>query len=157
MHRGLSQAAVSDDGGMGWVSRRAVVERVLDAVNGLAWDHGPVPTPPARLGPRMLLTLLTYCYTTGVYGSEDIVWATRTEPFARYLCGGAPLEAADLRRFRRAFRAPLEACLAAVLEGLPLELRRSLVPAPGGPASSTSAWAQRQLDRAVLMDTAASE
>ena len=36
--------------------------------------------------PAMMLTLLAYCYATGVYGSADIQLATQHDQMIRYLC-----------------------------------------------------------------------
>lgn len=63
----------------------------------------------------MLLTLLCYAYAVGVYGSEEIEEACQSDQAFRYLCAGRVPGWSMLRRFRRANRALLTRCLAAVL------------------------------------------
>src|SRR5262245_50482160 len=71
-------------------------------------------TPSLR--PRMLLTLLTYCYATRIYGSNDIEWATRHDPIIRYICARRFPDWTDLRRFRRNNRALVAQTLAWVFK-----------------------------------------
>ena len=55
----------------------------------------------------MLLTLLTYCYATRLYGSADIEWAARNDATIRYICAHHFPDWHSLRRFRRNNRALL--------------------------------------------------
>ena len=51
----------------------------------------------------MMLTLLTYCYATGVYGSTDIELNMQHDRMIRYLCAQFTAEAEQ--RIVRAVRA----------------------------------------------------
>ena len=59
----------------------------------------------------MLLTLLTYCYSTGLYSSEDIENAARNHKTINYLCGNRIPDWKTLRRFRRIHRQALHDCI----------------------------------------------
>ena len=52
----------------------------------------------------LLVTLLTYCYATGVYESRQIEFETKRDATLRYLCGNACPEWNTLRMFRRLHR-----------------------------------------------------
>jgi hypothetical protein len=88
---------------VGWVLRE--VSEALSGHSPWAWlrEDGP---PPATM-----LTVLTYCYATGLYASEDIEAATMSDPIVRYLCANQFVTSAAIRRFRRAHRESLRACL----------------------------------------------
>ena len=81
---------------------RALLQLCLDAV-----QHVPAAQlAQARRGmpgsrPEMLITLLTYCYSVGVYDSRDIEWSSRTDRTIRYICAGSRPQWQTLRRFRR--------------------------------------------------------
>jgi hypothetical protein len=112
----------------------------------------------------MLLALLTYCYASGVYGSEDIEWDCQNDPTARSLCGNASPNQETIRRFRRANRPLIEACLACVYGRacgaiLP-PTRGELSPIPKLEARTSAVLlsvARRKLELAVMFDTAMSE
>jgi hypothetical protein len=59
----------------------------------------------------MMLTLLSYCYAVGIYGSEDIAWAARYESTVRYICAHKRPDWRMIRWFRRQYRQPLKECL----------------------------------------------
>jgi hypothetical protein len=63
-----------------------------------------------------MLTLLTYSYASGIYGSEDIVRAIASDRIIRYICAHNYPTWEDLRLFRRHHRAQLETCLAQVYQ-----------------------------------------
>ena len=75
--------------------------------------------------PQMLLSLLSFCYSTGCYGSEDIEQAIRNDRSVRYICARTYPEAKVIRRFRRNYRGLLDQCLAYVL-------RRAAIHMSGG-------------------------
>jgi len=66
--------------------------------------------------PEMLITLLTYCYSVGMYDSRDIEWASRTDRTIRYICAGVRPEWRTLRRFRRNHRDIIRASLIHVMK-----------------------------------------
>jgi hypothetical protein len=55
----------------------------------------------------MVLTLLTYCYATGRYSSDEIEASLLTDPVVGRLCAGRFLTSDTIRRFRRLNRGPL--------------------------------------------------
>jgi hypothetical protein len=54
--------------------------------------------------PRMMLTLLSYCYASGIYASWDIERAIYTDKTVRYICAWQYPTWLDIRRFRRQHR-----------------------------------------------------
>src|SRR6185436_17910502 len=98
------------------VGERVLIALALEAVQTL---EDQLPRPPELAGgcsPQMLLTLLTYCYAAGFYGSEDIEWACSNDAAAHYLCGNTAPDEEALRNFRRANRPWIEACLTSLYE-----------------------------------------
>lgn len=87
----------------------AIGDSDLLPATGTGWAH--LPGQP----PDPLLSLLTHCYASGVYGSEDIADAIREDPLLRGFCSNQLPEARELRRFRRAYRDRLTGCLSRVL------------------------------------------
>ena len=65
--------------------------------------------------PRMLLTLLAYCYSVEIYGSAEIEALLQRDTNLRPLCREQFLDAPMIRRFRRENRESLQACLEAAL------------------------------------------
>ena len=65
--------------------------------------------------PAMMLTLLAYCYATGVYGSADIQLATQHDQMIRYLCAGDYPDLCLIRSFRRYNHERITRCLSGVL------------------------------------------
>jgi hypothetical protein len=96
---------------------RPLLQLCLDAVQHVA---------PARLSqarerlpvgrPEMFITLLTYCYSVGIYDSRDIELASRTDRTIRYICAGIRPEWQTLRRFRRHNRDMLRESLIHVMK-----------------------------------------
>lgn len=94
------------------VGERGLIELALQAVELFGselplWQHS---TPPG-FSSRMLLALLTYSYVAGIYSSEDVHWASRSDHGARYLSANTWPDERSLRRFRRAWQPVLRACL----------------------------------------------
>jgi len=110
------------------------------------------------LRPQMLLTLLTYAYTSGHYDSRDIIAATSTDPTLRYICAGTRPLWTDLRRFRRHNREVVAQCLSWVLTRV-----ATLKPAESeecfraGELSEVSGEVSMRLQAAALMDGVDSE
>lgn len=105
--------------------------------------------------PHMMLTLLSFCYASGYYGSEDIVRAIEHDQTVRYICARTYPEAHAIRRFRRFCRGALDQALSYVLRqaalgmagaDLPTELERQVL--------STT---QEKIELAVVMDRHAAE
>ena len=101
------------------VARPVMVRLCLDAVQTLNRRDARLHRSRAEeLSPQMMLTLLSYCYATGTYGSLDVIWATENDPMVRYICGRAQPGWSAIRRFRRHHRDLLQLCLTHVFKQL---------------------------------------
>lgn len=74
-----------------WVPENHVVHFILDAVDQLPaefflFNHRG--TGESQYPPRMMLSLLIYCYATGRFSSRKIEEATHSDVIVRYICGG---------------------------------------------------------------------
>lgn len=99
-----------------WLSEKELLHLALDASHSVGWEAPPRTQPfPAGIRPQMLLTLLTYCYSTGIYATEDILNAVKHNRAARYICAHHYPDYAALRKFRRAYRSQIEQALRWVL------------------------------------------
>lgn len=99
------------------LGRRALLNLCLDAVQLVpradlerARKHQTEPRP------ETLITLLTYCYSVGIYDSRDIEWSIRADATVRYICAGVRPDWHTLRRFRRANRDSLRDSLVHVMK-----------------------------------------
>jgi hypothetical protein len=130
----------------------ALVEMTLEAAQAVG---GQLPrwsgVAEGPFNPRMLLTMLTYCYAAGIYGSEEIEWATGDNPAVRYLCANAYPDWKTIRRFRNANRPWIEECLAWVY-GLACGVKAG----EEGDAN-LARFAREKVKFSVLMDTAMAE
>lgn len=61
---------------------------------------------------RVLQSVLTFCYATGIYGSQEIEAASAYDPVVRYLCANHRLRWETVREFRRRDSVALEIALA---------------------------------------------
>jgi transposase len=103
-----------------YLGKKTIVMLILEAVqtingerlefNRFASANGETFHSP------MLLTLLTYCYATGVYGSADIEVNVGRDPMTRYLCARTYPDMGIIRGFRRQNREKLSQCLTLVLK-----------------------------------------
>lgn len=128
------------------VGERRLIELSLEAaqfVGETLW--GPAIIMPDEPGPRTLLTLLTYCYGSGICGSEEIERACGDDPSVRYLCSRTFPNQEMIRRFRRANRPWLEACLLNVYANA----FSSCEAEPG-----LDALVRRKIEAAIMTDTA---
>jgi len=101
-----------------YIGKKTLVKLILDAFEGLnARTAAPeaVATGNSNFQPAMMLTLLTYCYATGVYASTDIELNMQHDRMIRYLCAKNYLNLPVLREFRRYSRDRIKECLATVL------------------------------------------
>src|SRR5436190_227207 len=108
-----------------YIGKKTLVMLILDAIEDLN-ARGPecesVVTGNPECQPAMILTLLTYCYATGVYATTDIELGMEQDQMIRYLCAKNYVNLPVLREFRRYNRDRIKACLAIVL-GRVWELR----------------------------------
>jgi transposase len=88
---------------------------IVQTVVGQISEDGLVPVAAASRGlafqPRSLLALLTYCYATGTYASQEVEAALRQDSLLRFLCADELPDWHTLRRFRRHNRDVLQQCL----------------------------------------------
>ncbi|HUL51428.1 MAG TPA: hypothetical protein VLU94_02465 [Candidatus Nitrosotalea sp.] len=99
-----------------WIDKYALVRLVLAAVQSPRLSAvDPVSDRGDSFRPHLLLSLLTYCYATGVYGSSDIQFRSSHDAMVRHLCAERYPEARLLRNFRRWHRQILKTCLTEVL------------------------------------------
>ena len=100
-----------------WFTERKLLSLVLDAVltvelpptrNGASDDRG--------LRPKMMLTLLTYCYAASLVSSEDVVRSLEENPTIRYICAHHYPKWNEIRLFRRHHREELRRCLIQVYQ-----------------------------------------
>lgn len=99
------------------VGERALLQLAMDSIQTLKPEllaEAARRTPGFR--PQMMLTLLTYCYSSSIYGSRDIEWAVENDPTARYICARTRPDSQSMRRFRRQNRELLFECLLYVMK-----------------------------------------
>src|SRR5215204_1622812 len=72
--------------------------------------------------PPMMLTLLSFCYASSYYGSEDIARAISVDRMVRYICARTYPDAHAIRRFRRCGRGLLDQALGYVLRQAAIEM-----------------------------------
>jgi transposase len=97
-----------------WMDKRDLVSLILDVVQPIGWQTAEFNRDSGfdqRLRPRMLLTLLTYCYAIGIHGSHEIELSISRDETVRYLCARANPNWNDLRRFRRENKAVIHQAL----------------------------------------------
>ena len=74
-----------------WMRDDHIVYFLIDAVDRLPAEYfctNQRGTGDEQYPPRMMLTLLIYCYATGRFSSRVIENATREDVAVRYICGG---------------------------------------------------------------------
>jgi hypothetical protein len=85
------------------VSPGELVQWTLEAVQTFLWSNRPgAPTPAAAgvFNPRVMLTVLTYSYATGNFGSASVVVGIERDPALSYLGMGIRFTADRIRLFR---------------------------------------------------------
>jgi transposase len=101
-----------------YIGKKTLVKLILEAVEGIDMGEsrlGAVASEQVVVQPAMMLTLLTYCYAAGVYGSMDIELNIRRDQMTRYLCAKTYPDIDVLRSFRRDCRLKIKQCLTLVL------------------------------------------
>ena len=74
-----------------WIPGKHIVHFLIDAVDRLPTEDfhfNHRGTGDEQYPPRMMLTLLIYCYATGRFSSRAIEEATWSDVIVRYICGG---------------------------------------------------------------------
>jgi len=100
--------------------------------------------------PKILLSIVAYCYAWEVYGSEDIEGWMRRDALFRKACRGEFPDARLLRSFRRHNSAAIEQCLAAALRWL--AQNSGMAPEMTADEDRFTAEAQHRLEMARFID-----
>lgn len=103
-----------------WVRGDDPVHFIIEAVNLMdlrAFSTGhPRGAGKAQYPPHMMLALLIYCYSLGIFGSRRIERATYRDIGVRYLCGDTHPDHDTICTFRRRNLAAMAECFVRVLE-----------------------------------------
>jgi len=159
-----------------WMEKKPLAGVVLEAVRRIDGNTlNPVTAPQAGITfrTRMLLAVVTYCYASGIYGSEDIEALMREDAMFRFLCGNEFPGWRVIQRFRRYNRSAIQRCLEEVLRGasqIKLSKRNGASDSQSrehaaGDCDRQSAWIQEQfaeeaegrIERAMWIDSLALE
>lgn len=98
-----------------YIGKKTLVMWILEAIEDLRLRGGASQEGPAESDRATKLTLLAYCYATGLYASGDIQLAMQHEAMIRYLCARNFPDPCEIRAFRRHHREEIGRALAAVL------------------------------------------
>jgi len=127
-----------------WVDKGILTQWIVDEIQTLDWANPELVEYLAahpNYQPRMMLSIVTYAYATGVFESDEIVRACYGDPVFRSICTEAVPTAKTIGRFRRdnrgLFKWSLSQVFKRVLKAkfslgevmLPVGLRRYLVDA----------------------------
>lgn len=102
-----------------WVPKDDMVHFVIQAVDALdlnAFRVNERGTGSAQYPPRMMLSLLIYCYANGTFSSRRIERATYRDIAVRYLTGDTHPDHDTIAKFRRENFDAVAACFVHVLE-----------------------------------------
>ena len=102
-----------------YIGKKTLVKLVLEAmedINARNTEREGRERRSVGFQSAMMLTLLSYCYATGVYGSVDIQLGMQRDQMIRYLCAGDYPDLCVIRSVRRFHRETIARCLAAVLQ-----------------------------------------
>lgn len=127
------------------ISPGTLLRLVYETVEAIAWPK-PSAVPNFDTTPiPVLRTLLTYCFSVGIYGSMDIQAAVRTDPVIRYICANDFPRWETIRLFRRQNMPWLRAAFAKLSQ---LAVEQGLALQPGG----NGGWARRAWESPGAVD-----
>jgi len=118
-----------------------LVLAVVQTVDDRRLRGTPVGPEPSTLPPRLMLALLTCCYTMGTYRSEAIAEKICEDPALQYFSAGRRPTAREIRRFRNQHRELIAQCLETVCLGT--WKIRSSTGHVGNPRRNGSSWGGR--------------
>lgn len=145
-----------------WVDANTLVFFALEAQQLVDWKKITINITQADgtlVRSQILMTLLTYCYARGIYGTVHILEMIEEDSMVRYLCASQEPNEATLRHFRRHRRPQLVACLVQTLKSAwdhrQQSLRRNtgLAAAPEPHPAVFALEAENRINRAVQLDT----
>ena len=148
------------------IDGKTLARLVLNAVGtvGSAELNPPATGTTTAYHSRVLLAMLTYCYTIGVYGSQEVEEMMYSDAEFRSLCGMNYPDWRQLKRFRRRNHEPLRRSLKETFRGA-----WRLTGQPGVPSATEArpegdalpewlaAEAQSRIDQAMFIDQMAEE
>lgn len=120
----------------------SLVNVTLDAVQAVGEiETKPltVSKDPSQTNPKTLLSVLSHCYSVGLYNPIDIETAIDEDPAVGYLAARRYPSAAILRRFRREHRSVLRTALVETFKRVWASATLGLNPAQLGPSEWESA------------------
>jgi len=85
-----------------WIRRGTLLSLILDAAQTLEWPESELKLAASSgyaFRRLVMLTVVTYCYAAGVYGSKDIALKISQDEILRFLCAGAFPTWQDIRDF----------------------------------------------------------
>src|SRR5581483_1112855 len=118
--------------------------RLLQLATDAAWavSAGPNSAGAATDDRRAVLTLLTYCYASGILASREIEWNCANNSTIQSICGDAPPEWLNLLRFRNANRPWIEESLARVYRAVMQATAADVAPGPDTQSGAPRAWVE---------------
>ena len=100
-----------------WLPEKQLIRLALEAVQAADFHNaGDTLSSVATSQEPMLMTVLAYCYASGVFGSREIEQLARSDDAVCYLCARRALDWNCLRQFRRQHTRQLTCCLTSLLE-----------------------------------------
>lgn len=148
------------------IDSKTLAQLVLQAVGtvGSAELNPPATGTTTAYHSRVLLAMLTYCYTIGVYGSQEVEEMMYADAEFRALCGMNYPDWRQLKRFRRRNHEPLRRTLKETFRGAWRLTGRPGVPGETEAKRNADAlpeWlaaeAQSRLEQAMFIDQMAVE
>ena len=100
------------------LERWSLVSLIVDAVQTIEWPESDLQLSAGTgftFRPLLMLTVLTYCYATGVNRSTEIELATRQDEILRYFCQGSYPTRFEIQNFRSSHLELVRQSLAQVL------------------------------------------
>ena len=97
-----------------WIRRGTLLSLILDAGQTLEWPESELKLAASSgyaFRRLVMLTVLTYCYATGVYGSKAIALKISQDEILRFLCAGTFPTCQDIRDFTHHNLDLIERCL----------------------------------------------
>jgi transposase len=97
-----------------WIDKRnlaMLVSRIVQRVDDSKLQAAGSTAGGGSPQPRTMLTLLTFCYAAGIFGSQKIRRCCDEDKIIGYLCANHPPESALICQFRRLHRQIIEQCL----------------------------------------------
>ena len=102
-----------------WVNEDDLVHFVIEAIERLPWQVFTVNnrgSGHAQMPPYMMLALLIYCYSNGIFSARKIERATDRDISVRYLTGDTHPDHDTICKFRRESLSAISAAFVDILQ-----------------------------------------